>query len=36
MLSLGPVVTIVAVAALIHGFLIGLHLTDHCGLLNLL
>ena len=36
LLSLGPVVTIVAAAALIHGLLIGLHLTDYHGLLNLL
>jgi hypothetical protein len=35
-LGLGPVVLIVAAAALIQGFLIGLHITDHHGLLNLL
>jgi hypothetical protein len=36
MLSLGPVVFIVAAAALVQGVLIGLHITDHHGLLNLL
>jgi len=36
LLGLGPVVLIVAAAALIQGFLIGLHVTDHHGLLNLL
>jgi hypothetical protein len=35
-LSLGLVVTIVAAAALIQGLLVGLHLADHHGLLNLL
>ncbi len=36
LLSLGPVVFVVAAAALIQGVLIGLHITDHHGLLNLL
>jgi hypothetical protein len=36
LLSLGPVVFIVAAAALVQGVLVGLHLTDHHGLLNLL
>jgi hypothetical protein len=36
LLSLGPVVFIVGAAALIQGILIGLHITDHHGLLNLL
>jgi hypothetical protein len=36
LLSLGPVVFIVAAAALIQGILVGLHITDHHGLLNLL
>jgi len=36
LLGLGPVVFIVAAAALIQGALVGLHLTDHHGLLNLL
>lgn len=35
-LGLGPVVTIVAAVALIQGLLIGLRITDHHGLLNLL
>jgi hypothetical protein len=35
-LGLGPVVLIVAAAALIQGILIGLRITDHHGLLNLL
>jgi hypothetical protein len=34
--SLGPVVFIVAGVALIQGLLTGLHITDHHGLLNLL
>lgn len=36
LLSLGPVVFIVAAAALVQGVLVGLHITDHHGLLNLL
>jgi hypothetical protein len=36
LLGLGPVVTIVAAVALIQGLLIGLRITDHHGLLNLL
>ena len=36
LLSLGPVVFIVAGVALIQGLLTGLHITDHHGLLNLL
>ncbi|MGE5257599.1 MAG: hypothetical protein ACM3KE_13055 [Hyphomicrobiales bacterium] len=36
LLSLGPVVFIVGAAALIQGVLVGLHITDHHGLLNLL
>jgi hypothetical protein len=36
MLSLGPVVFIVAAAALVQGVLVGLHITDHHGLLNLM
>jgi len=36
LLSLGPVVFIVAAVALIQGLLTGLHITDHNGLLNLL
>ncbi|HWR92980.1 MAG TPA: hypothetical protein VN300_11150 [Desulfobacterales bacterium] len=35
-LSMGPVVFIVAAAALIQGLLVGLHITDRHGLLNLL
>jgi len=35
-LSLGPVVFIAAAAALIQGLLVGLRITDHHGLLNLL
>jgi hypothetical protein len=36
LISRGPIVFIVAASALIHGLLIGLHITDHHGLLNLL
>lgn len=36
LISLGPVVFIVAGVALIQGLLTGLHITDHHGLLNLL
>lgn len=36
LLSLGPVVFIVGAAALFQGVLVGLHITDHHGLLNLL
>jgi hypothetical protein len=36
LLGLGPVVIIVAAAALLQGLLIGLRITDHHGLLNLL
>jgi len=36
LLGLGPVVLIVAAAALIQGLVIGLRITDHHGLLNLL
>jgi hypothetical protein len=36
LLVLGPVVLIVAAAALIQGLVIGLRITDHHGLLNLL
>lgn len=36
LLSLGPVVFIVAAAALVQGVLVGLRITDHYGLLNLL
>jgi len=35
-LSMGPVVFIVAAAALIQGLLVGLHITDRHGLLSLL
>ena len=35
-LSMGPVVFAVAAAALIQGLLVGLHITDRHGLLNLL
>jgi hypothetical protein len=35
-LSIGPVVFIVAAAAFLQGLMIGLHITDHHGLLNLL
>ena len=36
LLSLGPVVFLLSAVALLHGLLIGLHITDHHGLLNLL
>ena len=36
LLGLGPIVFIVAAAAFLQGFLIGLRITDHLGLLNLL
>ena len=36
LLSLGPVVFILAAAAFLQGLLIGLHITNHHGLLNLL
>ena len=36
LLSLGPIVVIVAAAALIQGLLVGLHITDYHGLLTLL
>lgn len=36
LLSLGPVVFVVAAAALIQGVLVGLRITDYHGLLNLL
>ena len=36
LLSLGPVVFILSAAAFLQGLLIGLHITDHHGLLNLL
>jgi hypothetical protein len=36
LLGLGPIVFIVAVAAFLQGLLIGLHITDQHGLLNLL
>jgi hypothetical protein len=36
LLALGPIVSIVAAAAFLQGLLVGLHITDHHGLLNLL
>jgi hypothetical protein len=36
LLGLGPIVFIVAAASFLQGLLIGLHITDHHGLLNLL
>jgi len=36
LISIGLVVFVVAAAAFLQGFLVGLHITDHHGLLNLL